>query len=409
MEAILALEDGSYYVGQPLGASTERWGELVFTTAMTGYQEVLTDPSFKGQIVIMTHPHIGNYGLNPADVESVRPWVEGFVVADPSPFYSHRQGYWNLHTYLRQWGIPGIAEVDTRALVRKIRSQGAMRAVLSTLPTDPQALVAKARQSPSMLGADWVRAVSPAEPFWAVPAEAPRPQAWILDVPAAGIRPVPMNSTGVPSEPTPSAPLVVVYDYGVKWGILRALLQRSCRVLVVPARTPAEDVLGLRPRGIILSNGPGDPAALPGIVREARRLIGRVPLLGICLGHQVLALAFRGRTYKLLFGHRGANQPVRDEPLRKVLITTQNHGFAVDPDSLPPEVIPTHWHLNDGTLEGFRHRDLPIIAVQFHPEASPGPHDALYLFDEFLRQVRGDSSPGGILQPETSESPGPAP
>jgi carbamoyl-phosphate synthase small subunit len=362
MEAILALEDGRAFRGRAFGAGGERTGELVFNTSITGYQEVLTDPSYAGQIVVMTYPEIGNYGVNRQDVESRRPFVEGFVVRQYSPRYSNWRAEASLGEYLKEHNVVGIAEVDTRSIVRHIRERGAMRACLTTETLSESAAVAKAQAAPSMLGRDLASVVSCAEPFrWDEP----------------GVR---------PAGPRLS---VVAYDFGAKFNILRHLARTGCRVTVVPAHTSAEEVLAMKPDGVFLSNGPGDPEPLTGIVDNVRKLIGRRPIFGICLGHQLLGLAFGGRTYKLKFGHRGGNQPVKNLLTGRVEITTQNHGFAVDAESLPASQIEvTHVNLNDGTLEGMRHRLLPIFSVQYHPEASPGPHDAVHLFDDFIRAMK---------------------
>jgi len=369
MEAILALEDGTVYRGEAFGAEGERTGEIVFNTSMTGYQEILTDPSYAGQIVVMTYPHIGNYGVNSADIESRRPFVEGFVVREYSRTFSNWRAEASLEDYLKHYGIVGIAEIDTRALVRHIRERGAMRACLSTKTLDAEEAVRRARAAPSMLGLDLASRVTCEHPYvW---------NEWAAQVD-------PANDSRVASA---TRFHVVAYDFGIKFNILRQLAARDCRVTVVPAHTSAEEVLALRPDGVFLSNGPGDPEPLTGVVANIRRLIGRLPIFGICLGHQLLGLAFGGRTYKLKFGHRGGNQPVKNLRTGRVEITAHNHGFAVAAETLPPEIEPTHINLNDGTLEGMRHRELPIFSVQYHPEASPGPHDALSLFDEFIRMM----------------------
>ena len=359
--ALLALEDGTVFVGKAFGARAEAAGEIVFNTSMTGYQEVLTDPSYHGQIVAMTCPLIGNYGVNGQDVESHRPWVEGFVVREVSRRPSNWRARGDLDAYLRDAGIPGISGLDTRALTRRIRTAGAMKAVLSGLDDDPRSLVEKARASPGLVGRDLVRDVTCAEPWEWAPETAP-----------------------------PDGPLVALLDYGVKQGILRCLRQVGCRVLVMPASATAEAIADLGPDGLLLSNGPGDPAAVPYAVETLRSLLedppggAFVPIFGICMGHQMLGQALGGTTYKLKFGHHGANHPAKDLATGRVAITVQNHGFCVDLESLPTdEVQVTHLNLNDGTLEGLRHRRLPMFSVQFHPEASPGPHDALYLFRRF--------------------------
>jgi carbamoyl-phosphate synthase small subunit len=329
----------------------------------------LTDPSYAGQIVVMTYPHIGNYGVNSADIESRRPFVEGFVVREYSRMFSNWRAEASLEDYMKHYGIVGIAEIDTRALVRHIRERGAMRACLSTQTLDAEEAVRRARAAPPMLGRDLASRVTCEHPYvW---------NEWAA-------RWDPANDSQALS---PARFHVVAYDFGVKFNILRQLAARGCWVTVVPAHTSAEDVLALNPDGVFLSNGPGDPEPLVGIVANIRKLIGRVPIFGICLGHQLLGLAFGGRTYKLKFGHRGGNQPVKNLQTGRVEITAHNHGFAVAAETLPPEVEPTHINLNDGTLEGMRHREHPIFSVQYHPEASPGPHDALYLFDDFIRMM----------------------
>jgi len=363
--ALLALEDGTVFAGRAFGARAEAAGEIVFNTAMTGYQEVLTDPSYRGQIVAMTYPLIGNYGTNAEDVESHRPWVEGFVVREVSRRASNWRAGGHLDAYLREAGIPGIEGIDTRALTRHIRTAGAMRAVLSSVDDDPRSVVAKARASAGLVGRDLVREVTCAEPWEWESATAP-----------------------------PDAPLVALLDYGVKYNILRCLREVGCRVLVMPASSSAEAIADRRPAGVMLSNGPGDPAAVPYAVETLRTLIHdppggrRVPIFGICMGHQMLGQALGGTTFKLKFGHHGANHPAQDLATGQVAITVQNHGFCVDIDSLPKgEVEVTHLNLNDRTLEGLRHRRLPIFSVQFHPEAAPGPHDARYLFRRFRTLV----------------------
>ena len=363
--AILAIEDGLVFRGEAFGAIGEAAGEIVFNTSMTGYQEVVTDPSYHGQIVAMTYPLIGNYGVNAEDVESARPWVEGFVVHQLSRRRSNWRATGDLGDYLAAHAVPGISGVDTRALTRHIRQAGAMRAVLSSVDTDPASLVAKARAAPGLVGRDLVRDVTSA-------------QAWEW-----------------PSEAAPDGPLVALLDYGVKYGILRCLAAEGCRVVVLPAGATAEEIADRRPDGLMLSNGPGDPAAVPYAVETLRRLIadppgGRpIPIFGICMGHQMLGQALGGKTFKLKFGHHGANHPAKDLATGRVAITVQNHGFCVDIDSLPAdEVEMTHVNLNDRTLEGLRHRRLPMFSVQFHPEASPGPHDARYLFRRFVDLVR---------------------
>jgi carbamoyl-phosphate synthase small subunit len=369
--AILALEDGSVFEGRSFGAPTERSGEVVFNTALTGYQEVFTDPSYSGQIVILTNPQIGNYGTSSDDNESRGPYIEGLVVREFSPLASNWRSDAAADVFLSRAGVPIVSDLDTRALVRHLRTRGVMRGVLSTLETDGQKLVEKARQIPTMAGLDLATRVSTTESYQ-----------WTKTVEQCS----PSDAIGPQAEPRYN---VVAYDYGIKHNILRRLVHAGCRVTVVPSLTSAEDVLALNPDGIFLSNGPGDPEPLVTQVGNIRKLIGRKPIFGICLGNQLLGLALGGKTYKLKFGHRGANHPVRNELTGKVEITSHNHGFAVDPDSLNlSEVEITHVNLNDQTLEGFRHRKEPVFCVQYHPEAAPGPHDSHYLFDDFTKLMR---------------------
>jgi carbamoyl-phosphate synthase small subunit len=380
--AVLALEDGKVFRGRGWGANGERFGEIVFNTSMMGYQEILTDPSYAGQIVTMTYPLIGNYGVNFEDMESRRPFVEGFVVREYSEVSSNWRARISLDEYLKRQGIVGISDIDTRALVRHIREKGAMRACISSIDQDDKRLVEKAKNAPHMLGRNLVDEVTCGDPYrWSelVGGET------TLD-PLTAVVGNEADSLLVPGE----EPFrVVAYDFGIKHYILRYLEAFGCQVTVVPARTLADDVLALAPDGIFLSNGPGDPAALPGIVGEVKHLIGAAPVFGICLGHQLLGLAFGGKTYKLKFGHRGGNQPVKNLQTDRIEITSHNHGFAVDPDSLNHgEIELTHFNLNDNCLEGFRHRSLPVFSVQYHPEAGPGPHDATYLFLEFIARMR---------------------
>ena len=365
MKALLALEDGTVFPGHAFAGEGEVFGEVVFNTSMTGYQEVLTDPSYRAQIVTMTYPLIGNYGINSEDTESKRIQVEAFVVKEYEPVPSNWRSEKTLGDYLSQEGKIGIEGVDTRALTRHIRTAGAMKGVISTTDLDPVSLANKAKASQGLVGLDLVREVSCAEPY-----------TW-------------------PNE-TPIQFHVIAFDFGIKFNIIRSLVQRGCSVAVVPAHTTAEEIRAINPDGILLSNGPGDPEPVAYAVRTIQQLIGSYPVFGICLGQQLLGLAFGGKTFKLKFGHRGANHPVKHLTTGKVEITTQNHGFCVDMDSIrDPEIEITHINLNDQTLEGMRHRSLPIFSVQYHPEASPGPHDSDYLFDHFVTMMQTGKPPIG--------------
>ena len=357
MKALLALEDDRIFEGVSFGAAGECTGEVVFNTDMTGYQEVLTDPSYKGQIVAMTYPLIGNYGVNDADAESRGLWLEGFVVKELSEAPSNWRSEKDLNTYLLENNIIGIQGVDTRALTKHIREAGAMKAVISTTDLDPNSLVAKARRSPELAGRDLVESVTCEEPYYFAEQD---------------------------------GPTVVVLDCGVKYSTLRQLREEGCTVVVVPAHTAVDEILAYRPAGVLLSNGPGDPAAVKYAIDTVRALlkIGTIPLFGICLGQQILGLALGGKTFKMKFGHHGSNHPVMDLSTGKIDITVQNHGFCIDPDSLHTDDIEiTHTNLNDHSLEGIRHRCLPVFSVQFHPEAGPGPHDARHLFKRFVKSM----------------------
>ncbi len=372
MKALLALEDGLVLWGRSFTGAGESAGEVVFNTAMTGYQEILTDPSYKGQIVTMTYPLMGNYGVNPEDLESRGVQVEGFIVKEYHPYPSTWRAQGNQAEYLKAAGKLGVEGLDTRAITKRLREVGAMRGIISTLDLDPASLVRRAREIPSMEGQDLVPLVTCALPYW-----------W-PDFPAEGREPMDLATLWAQK----TGKKVVLYDYGVKFNIIRSLKERGLEVLVVPATTPAAAVLALKPHGVVLSNGPGDPAAVTYAVDNVRQCLGAQPMFGICLGHQLMGLALGGRTFKLKFGHRGANQPVKNKLSGRVEITSQNHGFAVDLKSIPdPTVELTHVNLNDGTLEGLRHPTLRAFSVQYHPEASPGPHDADYLFEEFLNMV----------------------
>ena len=369
--ALLALADGTVFRGRAFGALAEATGEIVFNTSMTGYQEILTDPSYEGQLVAMTYPEIGNVGVNKEDVESRRPYVRGFVVREYRDEPSSWRAEESLGSYLARHGIPGIEGIDTRALVRHLRDHGAQEAVLSSVDLDAARLVKKAKASPGLVGRDLVREVTCAEPYeWT---QGP----WKLGRGYLAAEEAAAERGGRVYD-------VTAYDYGIKYNILRNLVGAGCRVRGVPAGTPAREVLAQRPDGVFLSNGPGDPDAVAGAREEVAALLGKVPVFGICLGHQILGLSLGGKTYKLKFGHHGGNQPVQDLTTGKVEITAQNHGFAVDIDSLKDRADVTHLNLNDRTVEGLSVKGQPTFSVQYHPEASPGPHDARYLFKRFV-------------------------
>ncbi len=358
MRVFLVLEDGTVFKGNSFGAGGERCGEVVFNTSMSGYQEIITDPSYKGQIVVMTYPLMGNYGINKDDVESRRPFLEGFVVKEYSKIASNWRKEQSLGEYLKENGILGIEGIDTRKLTLHIREKGAMKAVLSTQDSDEASLINKAKNCRGLVGVDLVKEVSISKKY---------------------------NY----SQAKDAKYKVVVLDCGAKYNILRELARNNCNVTVLPAQASYEEILSVKPDGLLLSNGPGDPAAVDYVVKTVVRLIGKIPIFGICLGHQMLGLALGGKTYKLKFGHHGANHPVKDLRTGKVYITSQNHGFCVDIDSLNKKDIElTHMNLNDGTLEGLRHKKLPLFCVQFHPEASPGPREAGYLFVEFVKMMQ---------------------
>ena len=373
MQAILALEDGRIFRGRGFGAPAERVGEVVFNTSLTGYQEIFTDPSYAGQIVVLTNPHIGNYGTSPSDAESAHPYIEGLVVREFSPVASNWRSTEVADEYLERSGVPVIAEIDTRAVVRHLRANGCLRGVISTNVDDVDALVAKARAHKTMAGTDLASVVTTKKAY-----------EWGADDPR--------NETGdalLPSEDGAAAEQmhVVAYDYGIKQNILRMLTRENCRVTVVPATTPASEVLAMNPDGVFFSNGPGDPEPLEYAVENIRELQGKKPMFGICLGHQLFGLALGGKTYKLKFGHHGGNHPIKNLETGKVEITSQNHNFNVDPATLPDDVVQTHVNLNDNTLAGLKHRSDPMFSVQYHPEASPGPHDSHYLFRDFRKMM----------------------
>ena len=370
-KAILALEDGSVYTGRAYGARSVRTGEVVFNTSFTGYQEVFTDPSYTGQIVVLTNPQIGNYGANAGDDESARAWIEGLVVREWAEEPSNWRSRETADSFLGRQNVPVISELDTRAIVRKLRSSGVMRGALSTAGHTAEELVEMARRSPSMAGLDLATKVSTKDRYeWTQAAIACSPSEHMRTEAAGQFH-------------------VVAYDFGIKHNILRLLASEGCRLTVVPAGTTGEEVLALKPSGVFLSNGPGDPEPLEFQAAQIRKLVGRTPVFGICLGHQIIGLALGGKTYKLKFGHRGINHPVLNRLTGKVEITVQNHGFCVDPDSLTDSAVEiTHVNLNDQTVEGLRHRSEPVFCVQYHPEAAPGPHDSRYLFEDFARMMR---------------------
>jgi carbamoyl-phosphate synthase small subunit len=386
MTAILALEDGRCFHGQPFGAAGTALGEMVFNTSMTGYQEVITDPSYRGQIVAMTCPQIGNYGVNSLDAESREPHVRGFVIEELSDIASNWRSETSLNDYLLRWKIPGIQGIDTRALTKHLRQRGAMRACITTTAASDEEAIRIAQSGEGMVGMDFVREVTAPAPFQWDPDDR-QSRVWTI-VKGDGASDVDLDESGESFRKLPPiAHRVIAYDFGLKHNILRHLRQEGFGVTVVPAATPAADVLAMKPDGVFLSNGPGDPAALDYAHQTVRALIGKAPIFGICLGHQVLGYAFGGKTFKLKFGHHGGNQPVKDLRTGKVTITAQNHGFAVDPESLPANIEVTHVNLNDGTVEGMSHREAPVFSVQYHPEAAPGPHDATYFFGQFRKLI----------------------
>jgi carbamoyl-phosphate synthase small subunit len=374
MQAILALEDGRIFRGKSFGARAESSGEVVFNTSLTGYQEIFTDPSYAGQIVVLTNPHIGNYGTTPHDAEAKRPYIEGLVTREFSPVSSNWRSTQVADEYLERYGVPVIGEVDTRAIVRHLRANGVMRGVIASGDTlDTDALVARARSIKKMEGTDLASVVSTKEVY-----------KWDTSEPK--------NQTGdpllKPGEEGAEPFHVVAYDFGIKENILRMLTRENCRVTVVPAKTPAEEVMAMNPDGVFFSNGPGDPEPLDYAIENVQKLQGKAPMFGICLGHQIFGLALGGKTYKLKFGHHGGNHPIMNHQTGKVEITAQNHNFAVDPESLDEKTVEkTHTNLNDQTLAGLKHRTDPMFSVQYHPEASPGPHDSHYLFQDFRKMM----------------------
>lgn len=371
MKALLVLADGKIYKGEHFGSEGEVEAEIVFNTSMSGYQEIITDPSYCGQMVVMTYPLIGNYGVNPEDFESDRPHLSGFIIKELSKVQSNWRSRGSLEEFLKETNVFGIQGIDTRALTRRIREKGAQQAILSTDTSDPQRLIEKVRKSPGLIGRDLVKEVTCKNAYdW-------NESEWTIQSGKTKLKEVkdrPYN--------------VLVYDFGVKRNILRKLTRAGCKVRVVPANTPADEVLATRPDGIFLSNGPGDPAAVPYAIDNVKTILGKVPVFGICLGHQILSLALKGKTYKLRFGHHGGNQPVLDVKSGKIEITSQNHGFAVEQNSFDSDVDITFLNLNDDTVEGIQHKSWPVFSVQYHPEASPGPHDSEHLFYKFVNLMK---------------------
>ena len=371
MKALLVLADGKIYKGEHFGSEGEVEAEIVFNTSMSGYQEIITDPSYCGQMVVMTYPLIGNYGVNPEDFESDRPHLSGFIIKELSKVQSNWRSRGSLEEFLKETNVFGIQGIDTRALTRQIRDKGAQQAILSTDTSDPQRLIEKVRKSPGLIGRDLVKEVTCKNAYdW-------NESEWTIQSGKTKLKEVkdrPYN--------------VLVYDFGVKRNILRKLTRAGCKVRVVPANTPADEVLAIRPDGIFLSNGPGDPAAVPYAIDNVKTILGKVPVFGICLGHQILSLALKGKTYKLRFGHHGGNQPVLDVKSGKIEITSQNHGFAVEQNSFDSDVDITFLNLNDDTVEGIQHKSWPVFSVQYHPEASPGPHDSEHLFYKFVNLMK---------------------
>ena len=371
MKALLVLADGKIYKGEHFGSEGEVEAEIVFNTSMSGYQEIITDPSYCGQMVVMTYPLIGNYGVNPEDFESDRPHLSGFIIKELSKVQSNWRSRGSLEEFLKETNVFGIQGIDTRALTRQIRDKGAQQAILSTDTSDPQRLIEKVRKSPGLIGRDLVKEVTCKNAYdW-------NESEWTIQSGKTKLKEVkdrPYN--------------VLVYDFGVKRNILRKLTRAGCKVRVVPANTPADEVLSIRPDGIFLSNGPGDPAAVPYAINNVKTILGKVPVFGICLGHQILSLALKGKTYKLRFGHHGGNQPVLDVKSGKIEITSQNHGFAVEQNSFDSDVDITFLNLNDDTVEGIQHKSWPVFSVQYHPEASPGPHDSEHLFYKFVNLMK---------------------
>lgn len=379
--AILVLEDGRTFRGYRFGANTDSVGEVVFNTSLTGYQEVITDPSYAGQMVVMTYPLIGNYGISPEDDEAKKPVLSGFIVKEPSNIASSWRHRTTLDSFLKKNGITGLFGIDTRALVRHLREHGALRGVITNADANIDELVTRAKNHASMIGCDLASSVTTAESF-----------SWSMATPDL----TPPNSRAINLKQKPNStngPIVIVYDFGAKWSILHNLVDVGCRLKVVPAQTSAADVLALNPDGVFLSNGPGDPEPLTYAIENIRNLLGKVPIFGICLGHQLLGLACGGRSFKLKFGHHGGNHPVLNLENKRVEITAHNHNFAIDPDSLPADTVElTHINLNDKTLEGLRRKDVPAMSVQYHPEGGPGPHDAHYLFQKFVHMMRDFSA-----------------